>query len=251
MARGLAFGKGWMRAKVRESFGLRTFLRTLVNMRNELTHATEANDYRLAPVPETSDLGELRREAAHCQACPLYRNATQTVFGESGSKGEIFFIGEQPGDQEDLAGHPFVGPAGRVLDQALEKVQIDRASCYVTNAVKHFKWKERGKRRIHEKPNAREIEACRPWLKAEIRSQKPEFIVCLGATAVRATFGKDLPILKNRGQWMSSPFGAKTLITVHPSSILRAPDAAGKEKAFSDFVDDLKVLGKALRTKRS
>jgi DNA polymerase len=219
-------------------------------MRFDSPQAAEATDYHLARVPETSDLGVLSKAAMHCQACPLYRNATQTVFGEGRLTAKIIFIGEQPGDQEDLAGKPFVGPAGRVLDQALEEVQIDRASCYVTNAVKHFKWKERGKRRLHDKPNAREIEACRPWLKAEIHSLKPEFIICLGATAVRATFGKDLPILKNRGHWMNSPFDAKTLITVHPSSILRAPDQAAKEKAFSDFVDDLRVLGKALREKR-
>ena len=139
------------------------------------------------------------RKAAKCQACPLFRNATQTVFGEGGA-GVVVFIGEQPGDQEDKVGKPFVGPAGQILDRALKVVGIDRSECYVTNAVKHFKWKPRGKRRIHEKPSSREIEACRPWLIAELRCLQPESIVCLGASAVRSAFGKDLPILKSRGR---------------------------------------------------
>jgi DNA polymerase len=207
----------------------------------------EESDYKeLTPVPATSDLGKLRTAAAKCQACPLYRNATQTVFGEGGPDVDVFFIGEQPGDEEDTIGRPFAGPAGRILDQALRAVEIDRSKCYVTNAVKHFKWKPRGKRRIHEKPSSREIEACRPWLNAEIRSLQPAIIVCLGATAVRSAFGKDLPILKNRGRWMTSVFSSKTLITIHPSSVLRAPDPAAKQKAFADFVTDLNVVAKAV-----
>ena len=202
-------------------------------------------DDTITPVSATSDLRELRTAAAKCQACPLYRNATQTVFGEGGPNVEVFFIGEQPGDQEDRVGKPFVGPAGRILDQALRAAGIDRSKCYVTNAVKHFKWKLRGKHRIHEKPGSREIEACRPWLDAEIRSLQPGIIVCLGATAVRSAFGKDLPILKNRGRWMTSLFSSKTLITVHPSSVLRAPDPEAKKKAYADFVADLNIVAKA------
>ena len=158
----------------------------------------------------------------------------------------LFAAEKQPGEQEDRVGKPFVGPAGRILDQALRAVGIDRSKCYVTNAVKHFKWKLRGKHRIHEKPGSREIEACRPWLNAEIRSLQPGIIVCLGATAVRSAFGKDLPILKNRGRWMTSLFSSKTLITVHPSSVLRAPDPEAKEKAYADFVADLNIVAKAV-----
>jgi uracil-DNA glycosylase len=217
-------------------------------MRNELKIGKELDFGEVTPVPATSDLGELRRKAAKCQACPLFRNATQTVFGEGGS-GLVVFIGEQPGDQEDKVGKPFVGPAGQILDRALQVVGIDRSQCYVTNAVKHFKWRPSGKRRIHEKPSSREIEACRPWLIAELHSLKPESIVCLGASAVRSAFGKDLPIMKSRGRWMTSPLNPKTLITVHPSSILRAPDEAAREKAFADFVADLNLVAESIALK--
>ncbi len=223
----------------------------MVAVSSDLKSGEDAEYRERTSAPATRDLGKLRAAAANCRACPLYRDATQTVFGEGGSDVNVVFIGEQPGDQEDKVGRPFVGPAGGVLDQALQVVGIDRSNCYVTNAVKHFKWKARGKRRIHEKPGSREIEACRPWLDAELRSLEPEIIVCLGATAVRSAFGKDLPILKNRGRWMSSLFDSRTLITVHPSSVLRAPDPAAKEKAFADFVADLKVVAQALRSKRS
>jgi uracil-DNA glycosylase family protein len=214
-------------------------------MRKELKRGKAADQGELTLVPAASDLTELGKEAAKCQACPLFLNATQTVFGEGGPGG-VVFIGEQPGDQEDKAGKPFVGPAGQILDQALTVVGIDRSQCYVTNAVKHFKWKPSGKRRIHEKPHPREIEACRPWLIAELQFLRPEMIVCLGASAVRSAFGKDLPILKNRGHWTDSDLCPKTLITVHPSSILRAPDPAAKEKAFADFVADLKLVAESL-----
>jgi uracil-DNA glycosylase family protein len=217
-------------------------------MRNELKIGKEPGYGEVTPVPATSDLGELRRKAAKCQACPLFRNATQTVFGEGGARG-VVFIGEQPGDQEDKVGKPFVGPAGQILDRALKVVGIDRSQCYLTNAVKHFKWKPRGQRRIHEKPSSREIEACRPWLIAELHWLEPESIVCLGASAVRSTFGKDLPILKSRGRWMTSPLCPKTLITVHPSSILRAPDEAAKERAFADFVADLELVAESIGSK--
>lgn len=214
---------------------------------SDLKSREDSEHDALTPVPVTNDLGKLRRAAAECRACPLYREATQTVFGEGGPDVEVVFIGEQPGDQEDRVGKPFVGPAGSILDQGLRLAGIDRSKCYVTNAVKHFKWKPRGKRRIHERPTSREIEACRPWLAAELRSLNPHIVVCLGATAVRSAFGKDLPILKNRGRWMKSLFSAKTLSTVHPSSVLRAPDPATREKANADFVSDLNLLAEALR----
>jgi uracil-DNA glycosylase family protein len=198
----------------------------------------DAYKFGLAIVPKTDDLVELRTAAAKCRACPLYLNATQTVFGEGELDIEVMFVGEQPGDQEDVAGRPFVGPAGGILDRALAAAEIDRRKCYVTNAVKHFKWKPAGKRRIHEKPSAREIEACRPWLEAEIRATNPTILVCLGATAVRSVCGRGLPVLKNRGRWISSPFCPKTLITVHPSSVLRAPPELQK-KAYADLVADL------------
>ena len=213
-------------------------------MRNERKIGKEPDYGNGTPVPATDDLSELREKAAKCQACSLFRNATQTVFGEGGG-GVVVFIGEQPGDQEDKVGKPFVGPAGQILDRALKVVGIDRSKCYVTNAVKHFKWKPRGKRRIHEKPSSREIEACRPWLIAELHCLQPESIVCLGASAVRSAFGKDLPILKSRGRWMASLLGPKTLITVHPSSILRAPDEAAKERGFAGFIADLSLVTKS------
>ena len=214
---------------------------------SDLITAEETDYSEQTPVPATHDIGKLRKAAAHCQACPLYRDATQTVFGEGEPEPSVVFIGEQPGDQEDKVGKPFVGPAGQVLDQALLAAGIDRSTCYVTNAVKHFKWTMRGKRRLHEKPNSREIEACRPWLEAELHALQPKIVVCLGATAARAAFGKITPVLKNRGLWMNSAFSARTLITVHPSSILRAPDELAKEKACADLIADLKVVAAALK----
>ena len=190
-------------------------------------------------VPNRCDLLELRTAAAECKGCPLYLRATQTVFGEGRTSAELVVVGEQPGDKEDLAGRPFVGPAGVVLDRALAAIHIDRRRCYVTNAVKHFKWRAVGKRRIHQKPSAREIEACRPWLEAEIREIDPRVLICMGATAVRSIFRRQLPILKNRGRWMCSPFCPKTLITVHPSSILRAMDQSQRNRAYEEFVTDL------------
>jgi uracil-DNA glycosylase family protein len=205
----------------------------------EGSRLSDTHIFTQAIVPKTDDLVKIQSAAAKCRACPLYRNATQTVFGEGGLETEVMFVGEQPGDQEDVAGRPFVGPAGGILDRALAEVEIDRGKCYVTNAVKHFKWKPAGKRRIHERPSAREIEACRPWLEAEILATKPSVLVCLGASAVRSIFGRGLPISKNRGRLISSPFCQKTLITVHPSSVLRAPDPQLQKKAFTDFVADL------------
>jgi uracil-DNA glycosylase len=195
-----------------------------------------------APVPETSSLRTLRAAAAECQACPLYRNATQVVFGEGLRDAKIVFIGEQPGDQEDLAGKPFIGPAGKLLDRALEEAGIDRGACYVTNAVKHFKWQAKGKKRLHAKPNSAEIGACAPWWKAELRILQPEFLVCLGATAGRAVFGRTIKVLSERGQLKETPWCPRTLITVHPSSLLRMPDEAARHAALAQFIADLRLL---------
>jgi uracil-DNA glycosylase len=195
-----------------------------------------------APVPETSSLRTLRAAAAECQACPLYRNATQVVFGEGLRDAKIVFIGEQPGDQEDLAGKPFIGPAGKLLDRALEEAGIDRGACYVTNAVKHFKWQAKGKKRLHAKPNSAEIGACAPWWKAELRILQPEFLVCLGATAGRAVFGRTIKVLSERGKLQETPWCPRTLITVHPSSLLRMPDEAARHAALAQFIADLRLL---------
>src|SRR5947199_10141987 len=179
---------------------------------------------RPATPPSTSNLGEVREAARECTACHLYKRATQTVFGEGPKDAPIMLVGEQPGDYEDVAGKPFVGPAGKIMDRALEEAGIDRSHVYVTNAVKHFKWEPRGKRRIHKKPNSREIAACRPWLEAELRLVKPTLLVCLGATAAQAIFGPSFRVTRERGKVLSSKFAPKVLATVHPSSILRAPD---------------------------
>ena len=199
-----------------------------------------------APQKGRASLTALRRAARDCRACDLWRHATQTVFGEGASKASIMFVGEQPGDQEDVAGHPFVGPAGKVLDEALFEAGIDRAEVYVTNAVKHFKWSpaERGKRRIHKKPRSSEINACRPWLDAEIRLVKPQVLVCLGATAAQALLGRDFSVTRQRGELIESPLAPKVVATVHPSSILRAPDQAARELQMKEFVRDLiKIAG--------
>jgi DNA polymerase len=179
--------------------------------------------------------------------CDLYKNATQTVFGEGRvSLSEVIFVGEQPGDEEDLAGLPFVGPAGRLFDKALVEAGIDRDKTYVTNVVKHFKWKPRGKRRIHEKPRAAEIRACEPWLAAELEVVKPRVLVCLGATAAQALLGKDFRVTQMRGKWLESGHAGLTLATVHPSSILRAPDPQAREEQYAEFVSDLRVVAKEL-----
>src|SRR4051812_18090746 len=182
-------------------------------------------DETAAPlVPDRPSLKKLKEAAAGCPACPLHETGTQTVFGEGLTKARVIFVGEQPGDQEDQQGRPFVGPAGKLLDRALEEAGIDRKLAYVTNAVKHFKWVARGKRRLHEKPNAREIAACRPWLDAELSALKPSIVVCLGATAAQALLGKAFRVTRQRGQIFDTAEGLRVLATVHPSSILRAPD---------------------------
>ncbi len=193
-------------------------------------------------VPQQPTLEELRKEAADCKACDLWKTGTQTVFGEGGSGVRVMFVGEQPGDQEDLTGRPFVGPAGNVLDKALVAAGIDRKKVYVTNAVKHFKWEARGKRRIHKKPNAAEIAACRPWLDAEIAALKPKVIVCLGATAAQALLGRDFRVTQHRGEFVKSPLAAYVMATVHPSSILRAPDEKTRHEENERFIEDLKRI---------
>src|SRR5437667_12481322 len=175
-------------------------------------------------IPDRPTIASVRDAAKDCQACDLYKRGTQTVFGEGARKAALMLVGEQPGDQEDLSGHPFVGPAGKLLDRALVEAGIDRTTVYVTNVVKHFKWEPRGKRRIHKKPNAAEIAACRPWLDTEIELVRPRAIVCLGATAAQALLGKQFKVTAHRGELIDSPLAPIVLATVHPSSLLRGPD---------------------------
>jgi uracil-DNA glycosylase len=202
--------------------------------------------YGLAEPPDTRDLAKLRAAAGSCAACPLHLHATQTVFGEGPAGAEIVFVGEQPGDQEDLAGRPFVGPAGQLFDRALAEAGIDREHIYVTNAVKHFKWEPQGKRRLHKKPGAREIGACRPWLAAEMKAVKPRVLVLLGSTAAKSILGPEIRVLHDRGRVLESEFCARTLITIHPSALLRTPDEAAREEHYADFVADLRAAAKLL-----
>lgn len=191
-------------------------------------------------VPEGAALGQLAKAVQDCRGCDLYRNATQGVFGEGPTKAKVILIGEQPGDQEDRAGVPFVGPAGKLLDRALRQAGIDRAVVYVTNAVKHFKFRPEGKRRIHERPNAREIAACRAWLEAEMDEIHPDVIVCLGATAAKAVFGSAYRVTKQRGTFVEHAWAPSATSTVHPSAILRAPDDESRERAYTELVRDLR-----------
>ena len=188
----------------------------------------------------------LQKAAKDCRACDLWQRGTQTVFGEGAQSAKVIFVGEQPGDKEDLEGKPFVGPAGGLLDKALVEAGIDRAKVYVTNAVKHFKWEPRGKRRIHKKPNASEIAACRPWLEAEIAVLKPKIVVCLGATAAQALLGRDFRVTQHRGEFLESPIASYVMATVHPSSILRAPDDETRHEEMRRFVADLKKISRVL-----
>ena len=193
------------------------------------------------------DIETLREEAADCRACPLWKDATQTVFGEGPQTARIMLVGEQPGDKEDLAGKPFVGPAGQMLDRALEEAGIDRRKVYVTNAVKHFKFVPRGKIRLHQKPNTPEIKACRPWYERELAAIKPDLVVAMGATAAQSVFGKITPINKNRGRLIDLDDGTRALVTVHPSYLLRLPDADAKAREYQRFVQDLKIAADVLR----
>ena len=187
------------------------------------------------------DLDVLREEAAHCRACDLWKHATQTVFGEGPGHAQVMLVGEQPGDKEDLAGLPFVGPAGQMLDRALEEAGVDRSKTYVTNAVKHFKYVARGKIRLHQKPNTPEIRACRQWYERELALLKPELVVAMGATAAQCVLGKITPIKRNRGRLIDLPEGMKALVTVHPSYLLRLPDEEAKEREYLLFVEDLRL----------
>ncbi len=192
-------------------------------------------------------LPRLREEAAGCRACPLWKNATQTVFGEGPAPAPIMLVGEQPGDKEDLAGKPFVGPAGQMLDRALKEAGIDRGKVYVTNAVKHFKFVPRGKIRLHQKPNTPEIRACRQWYERELTTVKPTLVVAMGATAAQSVFGRITPINKNRGRLIETNDGHKALVTVHPSYLLRLPEEDARAREYARFVDDLKIAATQLR----
>lgn len=207
--------------------------------------ADEEEFARPARPPDTASLGALREAARHCTACHLYKRATQTVFGEGPKGATMMLVGEQPGDYEDVAGKPFVGPAGKIMDQALEEAGIDRSKVYVTNAVKHFKWEPRGKRRIHQKPNSREIAACRPWLEAELRVVKPKLVVAMGATAAQTIFGPSFRVTRERGKLLSSKLAPRVLATVHPSSLLRQPDEESREREYKLFVADLRAALRA------
>src|ERR687888_971250 len=200
-------------------------------------------------VPPRPTLPSLREAAAGCRACDLWKRGTQTVFGEGGRRAEAMFVGEQPGNDEDLAGRPFVGPAGRILDKALAEAGIDRRAVYVTNVVKHFKWESRGKRRIHKKPSAGEIAACRPWLDSEIALVKPDAIVCLGATAAQALLGRQFRVTAHRGELVASTLAPIVIATVHPSSILRAPDDETRRLEMERFTDDLRSVARALSSR--
>jgi DNA polymerase len=197
-------------------------------------------------LPERPSLDAVREAARACKACDLYKRGTQTVFGEGPRRAQVMMVGEQPGDVEDVAGRPFVGPAGRLLDRAMEEAGIDRRVVYVTNVVKHFKWEPRGKRRIHAKPNASEISACRPWLETEIALVRPRILVCLGATAAQALLGSSFKVSRQRGQLVPSSLAPIVTATVHPSSILRAPDERSRREELARFVGDLRKIAEEL-----
>jgi uracil-DNA glycosylase len=208
---------------------------------DDLEHPSAAG-----PIPEGASLDDLRAAAGECTACPLYTNATQTVFGEGPGEAAVMFVGEQPGDSEDLAGRPFVGPAGKLLDRCIAAAGLDRRRAYVTNAVKHFKWVPRGTRRIHAKPNSLEIAACFPWLEAEIAAVKPQVVVALGATAAQALFGRAFRVTRERGRAMRTRWAPYALATVHPSALLRAPDEERRHRETARFIDDLKRVAELL-----
>ena len=198
-----------------------------------------------ALIPDHATLKSLREAAARCKACPLHQTGTQTVFGEGLKRARLMLIGEQPGDREDIEGHPFVGPAGRVLDQALEQAKIERGDAYVTNVVKHFKWKPQGKRRIHQTPSKLEVEACRPWLDAELERVRPDVVAILGATAAKSLLGSGFRVTKQHGELIEVEFAPVAMATFHPSAILRADDE-DRERAFAELVTDLRVVSEAL-----
>ena len=197
-------------------------------------------------IPDQLTLESLREAASGCRGCDLWEDATQTVFGDGGKHAKVMLIGEQPGDREDIEGKPFVGPAGRILDEGLEAAQIARTSVYVTNAVKHFRFTRRGKRRLHEKPNSQQVRACRPWLQAEVETVRPSLLVLLGATAAQSLLGPTFRVTQHRGKVIPTPLGIPAVATVHPSSILRAPDGAAREEAMAAFIADLRSVKRQL-----
>jgi uracil-DNA glycosylase family protein len=211
-----------------------------------MTHASTEPDDASPWVPASADLTELRAAAASCRGCELWRDTTQTVFGEGSSPAPMMLIGEQPGDREDLEGHPFVGPAGKILSQALDEAGIERTAVYVTNAVKHFRHEQRGKKRIHRKPSIRQVQACAPWLHEELRVVDPEVVVLLGATAARSVLGPGFSVTEQRGHLVETPLEALVTATVHPSSILRLRDHDEREVAFRAFVRDLRFAASAV-----
>ena len=208
-----------------------------------MSQVITTNEY----IPDKASLPTLRKAVQHCHGCDLYRAATQAVFGEGPAQARLMLVGEQPGNDEDLQGHPFVGPAGKLLDRALEEAGIARSEVYVTNAVKHFKFEERGKRRLHKKPRVSEIKACRPWLEAEVTRVQPEIIVCLGATAAQSILGNAFRLTKERGKFIEHPWARRVTATIHPSAILRAPDEAQRHLAYRSFVADLKRVRSELK----
>jgi uracil-DNA glycosylase len=209
-----------------------------------MSQVTGAREY----IPDRATIRVLREAVQHCRGCDLYRCATQAVFGEGPAKAGVMMVGEQPGNEEDLQGRPFVGPAGRLLDRALEEAGIQRSEIYVTNAVKHFKFEERGKRRLHKKPRASEIKACRPWLEEEVARLHPEIIVCLGATAAQSILGNTFRLTKERGRFIEHPWAQRVTATVHPSAILRAPNEEQRHLAYRAFVADLRRVRAAMKT---
>jgi len=222
-----------------------------VPQRIEVQVAVHPRSTAAGYVPLNPTLHTLQEAARGCKGCDLWKRGTQTVFGEGARHARVMFVGEQPGDKEDLLGKPFVGPAGKLLDKCLEAAGIDRGQVYVTNAVKHFKWEPRGKRRIHKKPSTLEIAACCPWLDAEIAVIRPQAIVCLGATAAQALLGRDFKVSEQRGQLVRSQLAPVVMATVHPSSVLRAPDDETRHREIERFTDDLRVLADTLRERRA
>jgi DNA polymerase len=205
------------------------------------TEAVSAAEF----VPSSRSLSTLRRAAEGCRGCPLWEDATQTVFGAGPRKAELMLVGEQPGDREDVKGEPFVGPAGRILERALDAAEIDGEDVYLTNAVKHFKWRARGKRRLHQTPRAGEVEACKPWLEAELKAVQPTALLALGATAAKALFGSSVRVTRDRGRLIDSPLAPVATLTLHPSAILRLRDHDEREDALAGLVDDLRLLASA------
>jgi uracil-DNA glycosylase len=215
-------------------------------MKAHLSVVRDAATSAAAYLPDGASLSALRKAAAGCRGCELYKRATQTVFGEGDAHAAVVFVGEQPGDYEDRAGHPFVGPAGRILDEALRETGLDRRGVYITNAVKHFKWEPLGRRRKHKKPVMHEIRACHPWLEAELSAVRPRLVVCLGATAAQAMLGRIVRITSERGKVQDSPSGIPVLVTVHPSSILRAPEPADRDREYARLVQELALVRRRL-----